>query len=148
MEILSNLQTQTQQLDHDIREKTKEQEILRAKVKRLEKESEEVLAAIPIGVQQEGLIRDLRDISRRTGYTFTSLSFARGRHATVDAHSLNATFSVVGDRKMFGTFLKTLEENPRFIGFDSLSYGIGRDDLGNEQIGVSLSLYSFFVPAP
>ena len=53
---------------------------------------------IPSRPEQEKLIRDLRQITKESGFTFAGLQFSKGFNSMVGAQQLSVSFSAEGSR--------------------------------------------------
>ncbi len=140
-ENIKGLTTEINKLQEEKTKKNNNIKILRAKSEKGNKSSEAVLKAIPFSREQEVIIRDLKNISAKTGFVFRGLSFGKGQNPVVKAAQTTVSFSVLGQKKKIMEFLTLLENNTRFIGTDNLSISIKKK--GEESLAeLKISLYA------
>ncbi len=104
---------------------------------------EDVKKQIPIGAEQENVIRDLNRLVAASGLSFTSLSFAVGHNAQINVDHLSINFSVEGSVKQIRELLQRIEQNQRFMGLDNLNIS-GLEDQNNKKTTLSLNIYALF----
>lgn len=130
-------------LEQQKKDKIAEHEQLKQLSEREDGEIEILTKRIPPRPEQEKLIRDLRQITKESGFTFTGLQFSKGFNSTIGAQQLSVSFSAEGSRGQIQNFLSRIEQNERFLGMETLSVQTPLKD-NMTKVTLSVSLYSFF----
>jgi len=124
-------------------------ESAKAAEKKMDVETEvkknEILNSIPVGVRQDGIIEDLYDIAKTNDVELRSVSFgtAEGVYENVSALTINASFE--GNYSDLINFLKSIEENKRFLKVSSVNVQVA-DVVGEDfkRVTFSLSMSAFY----
>jgi len=104
-----------------------------------------LLAAIPVGVNQDGVIEDLVKIAKDNAIDLNSVSFGKGdsEFGGVGGLRLNASFQ--GDYNDLLNFLKSIEQNSRLFKVDSINVQVSYlDDLDMRRVTFSLSIMAYY----
>jgi Tfp pilus assembly protein PilO len=108
-----------------------------------QKSQENFAKSIPPQNEQEKLIHDIQNLTTRSGFSFDDISFVKGHNPIVGMPEIKATFSTTGDKKRLIRFLTSIEQNPRFLGMDSLSIST-RIEKTSPVVTFLVSLYAFY----
>lgn len=122
-----------------------EKETLREDLKNAQKEVAEtsIDKKIPFHANQEGLLRDLVVILKKSGFSFEGFNFALGKHQTLNTSQILTNVQVKGPTKNIKTLLSFIEHNDRFLGLEGLSFST-QDPKRSGFTSISLSLYALF----
>jgi len=105
----------------------------------------EILNSIPVGMRQDGIIEDLYDIAKTNEIELRSVSFgtSRGVYDNVSALTISASFE--GNYSDLINFLKSIEENKRFLKVSSVNVQVA-DVVGEDmkRVTFSLSMSAFY----
>ncbi len=100
---------------------------------------------IPTEPEQIELINDVNRIAKKTGFTLPDAwSFSIGKNSDVNAEQISISFPLSGRRKQIQNFLQEVENNPRFMGTNGLSF-ITDSSLPIPRTEMNISLYAFFI---
>lgn len=102
----------------------------------------EALLQVPLLNQQESLIRDLKNISQQSGFSFQSLGFTRGFNSQVNAQTLSVSFEVKGPEDRLLKFLERIEQNQRFLSMDTITLSPDKTD---KQVRLSLTIVALYL---
>ena len=103
-------------------------------------EAEDTGPTVPTLLLQEYVILDLKSILERNQYVTQGFSFTKSQNVNLDAAELEISFGVEGPLARFPSLLKTIEQNKRFMGVESVSFN--RESNQSDQISASLKLYA------
>ncbi len=115
---------------------------INAQAKSSDKTVKESLSQIPLKRDQEVLIKDLQQISNRTGFLFKAIKFSKSTNPVVKAEQTNITFSVKGRKNQILNFLSQIETNKRFLGLKNLSINYVTEK-GQPLAEMNIALYTF-----
>lgn len=105
----------------------------------------EILNSIPVGMKQDGIIEDLYDIAKTNDVELRSVSFGTsdGVYNNVSALTISASFE--GNYSDLINFLKSIEENKRFLKVASVNVQVA-DVVGEDikRVTFSLSMSAFY----
>jgi len=105
----------------------------------------EILNSIPVGVRQDGIIKDLYEIAKTNDVELRSVSFgtSEGIYENVSALTISASFE--GNYSDLINFLKSIEENKRFLKVSSVNVQVA-DVVGEDfkRVTFSLSMSAFY----
>ena len=116
-------------------------ELIKAKENIIEKDTP-ILKKIPLNLEQENVIRDIKKIAKNSGFDFSGLGFSKSYNEKVGANMLKISCSVKGPLHKAKELLETIENNERFFGMESLGIGTNSDNV--PQVSFSISLYTFY----
>jgi len=83
---------------------------------------EAITDTIPLVLEQEFLILDLRRITQSAGFTTPGFTFSKGQNQATGAVEMKVAMSVKGSRENLVKLLKLIETNERFLGLESLNF--------------------------
>lgn len=105
----------------------------------------EILKAIPVGLNQDDVIRDIVDIAESYDIELNSLSFSMSPSAqsTIGALKINSSFE--GNYNDLITFLEGIETNARILRVESISVQINALDLSDvKRATFSLTMDTYY----
>lgn len=105
----------------------------------------ESLKAVPVGVQQDEVIRDILEIADDNDVSLNSISFGKSGSQEDGVSSLTIAASFAGNYADLTSFLEGLEQNDRLFKVDSISVQVSRLDISDiERANFSLSISAFY----
>lgn len=111
-----------------------------------EVEKFEAKKAVPFGINQDDVIRDLIDIVEKYDIELKSLSFGKGgatKEPGIQALRVNASFE--GNYSDLTNFLKGLEQNTRTFQVDTISVQVTTVEItGYQRVSFSLAMNVFY----
>ncbi len=118
-----------------------EQELeLTSEVKR-----QESLKAVPIGMKEDEVIKDIIQIAKQNNVTLNSISFAKGSGAKEGIGSLRISSTFEGNYQDLTGFLQGLEQNGRTFRVDSVNVQVNKLEISDvERASFSLSIDTYF----
>ncbi len=151
------LGTYVQPLREDVRNQervfqTKESEIETLNeqlntITQLQKEKSEFASefvdSIPLAPEQDALLQDLYTLTLRHGFVFDAVSFTRGENPQVGIREIRASFNTEGSKRNLIPFLKSIEENKRFLGLKNLSITTSSEG-STETVRFGVDIYAFY----
>lgn len=121
-------------------EEAKEEYQLTTEVQRRES-----LRAVPVGMNQDDVIRDLMDIGERENVTLRSISFSRGSSGLDGIGLLRISAGFEGSYDELTDFLRSLETNTRIFRVSSINVQVRRLDFADlERAAFSLTIETFY----
>lgn len=96
--------------------------------------------AVPVVLEQEYIIQDLRRITQSNGFSTTGFSFAKGQNADTKSAQMTITFSAKGKKENLIKLLQSVESNERFLALKDLSFNASQTSPG--LINVNFNLYT------
>lgn len=105
----------------------------------------EVSKSIPLGLNQDELIKDVIEISEVNDITLNSLSFGKGglNEDGVGSVRINASFE--GNYTDLVSFLESIEENSRFLKVNSINVQLGKLEVSDSvRATFSLAMEAFY----
>ena len=75
----------------------------------------EISQKIPLGINQDEMIRDLINIAKNNDIEITSISFSKGMSANPEIGTLKINSGFEGNYSDLLNFLKSIEQNSRFL---------------------------------
>ena len=103
-------------------------------------ETEKPTESIPVVLEQEYLLLDLRRITQGSGFSAQNFAFTKGQNVETDAAQVGISFSAEGNRSNLVKLLKSIESNKRFLGMEDLSFSTS--GVSDQVINISLNLYA------
>ncbi|MBI5753595.1 type 4a pilus biogenesis protein PilO [Candidatus Peregrinibacteria bacterium] len=132
---LQNLKTQLDTLN-----KSKEDLQLTNEVQRVKS-----VEAVPVGINEDQVIKDIVKIAKDNNVTLHSISFAKGSSSKEGIGSLRISSTFEGNYQDLTNFLQGLEQNSRVFRVDSISVQINKLEISAiERASFSLSIDTYF----
>jgi Tfp pilus assembly protein PilO len=140
----SNAQsTQIQTLETEKNQLHQELQKISAKANADSVDLEVALSQIPNRKAQAELIRDLINLSNKSGFVFKTLGFSVGANPEVGAQELSVRFSLLGRESGLETFLLGVEQNQRWLGLRNFNFQ-KTERAGTPLVQMEMDLYSFY----
>lgn len=132
---LGGLKTQLETLNKS------EQELeLTSAVKR-----EESLMAVPVGMNEDLVIKDIIQIAKQNNITLHSIGFSKGSGPKEKIGSLRISSTFEGNYQDLTGFLQGLEQNGRIFRVDSVNVQVNKLEISDvERASFSLSIDTYF----
>jgi hypothetical protein len=103
------------------------------------------LKAIPIGINQDDVIRDIMEIGDTYDVKLHSISFGTGKTQIDEISSLRVNAGFEGNYNDLIDFLEGLEQNARLFVVENISVQVSKLDISNiERASFSLTMQSYF----
>lgn len=96
--------------------------------------------AVPVVLEQEYIIQDLRRITQGNGFSTTGFAFAKGQNPDTKSAQMTITFSAKGKKENLIKLLQSVESNERFLALKDLSLSASQTSPG--LINVNFNLYT------
>ncbi|MFA6992354.1 MAG: GspMb/PilO family protein [Candidatus Gracilibacteria bacterium] len=105
----------------------------------------QILSAIPIGMKEDEVIRDIVAIAVANDVTLKSVSFSRSSLNEYNVNVLRISASFEGSYEELVNFLKEVEGNKRRFNVNSISVQVNPSDLSlSKRVSFSLTMDSFY----
>ncbi|MFA5947434.1 MAG: hypothetical protein WC806_00475 [Candidatus Gracilibacteria bacterium] len=105
----------------------------------------EISQKIPLGINQDEMIRDLINIAKNNDIEITSISFSKGISANPEIGTLKINSGFEGNYSDLLNFLKSIEQNSRFLNVNSISVQINVLDVTDlKRANFLLSIESYY----
>ncbi|MDP2624653.1 MAG: type 4a pilus biogenesis protein PilO [Candidatus Peregrinibacteria bacterium] len=117
---------------------------LEAELPVAESERERILAAVPLGLNQDQLVENLSEIVDKVGMSLNSMTFSLQNTQATGADVVSISASITGNYNDLVTLLKEFESNDRV--FNVTSIGVQLNDVSDEGyvMGFSLTLEAYY----
>ncbi len=103
------------------------------------------LKAIPVGANQDDVIRDLVEVAENYDITLNSISFGLGRSQIEGIGSLRVNASFEGNYTDLIDFLEGIEQNERLFVVENISVQVSTLEISKiERANFSLTIQSFY----
>ncbi len=154
--LLRPVSAQLDVLKADVLAKNVELETLKTKLGDLNQAEEELqltsevqrqesLKAVPVGINEDLVIKDIIQIAKDNSVTLNSISFAKGSSNKEGIGSLRISSTFQGNYGDLTNFLMGLEQNGRIFRVDSVSVQISKLAISDlERVSFSLSIDTYF----
>ncbi len=110
-----------------------------------EVQRQESLKAVPIGINEDLVIKDIIQIAKQNNVTLNSISFAQGAGAKDGIGSLRISSTFEGNYQDLTNFLMGLEQNGRIFRVDSVNVQVNKLEISDvERASFSLSIDTYF----
>jgi Tfp pilus assembly protein PilO len=105
----------------------------------------ESLKAIPLGINQDEVIRDVMEIAENYDIALNSISFGTGKTEIDAIYSLRVNASFEGNYNDLIDFLEGLEQNGRVFVVENISVQVSTLDISKiERASFSLTMEAYF----
>lgn len=102
------------------------------------------LKSVPVGLQQDGLVKDLDALARRTGLRLNAMNFSP-QTGTVEAEAVAVTANFTGRYGDLIALLQALETNERLLKVGSIGVQLGdRDEDGEQLMNFNVTLEAYY----
>ena len=142
-EKFQNLESEVAKLTKTKQAKVVELQSLKSIEKEIAETSQSDLNKIPVALDQENLIKDILRITRKTGFPFSGLSFAKGMNSKLNIPQVTISFSTKGEKQRLFEFLEEIENNARFLGMENFAISTSQEG-GKEMVSLGVSLFAFY----
>jgi len=110
-----------------------------------EVQRQESLKAVPVGVNEDQVIKDVIQVAKQNNVTLHSISFAKGSAEKEGIASLRISSTFEGNYQDLTGFLQALEQNGRIFRVDSISVQVNKLEISDvERASFSLSIDTYF----
>lgn len=110
-----------------------------------EEKKRQILSAIPIGINQDEVIRDIVEIAAKQDITLRSVSFSKSISGDKSVNVLRVSASFEGSYSDLINFLQGIEGNKRRFKINSISVQVSSESLSmSERVSFSLTMDSFY----
>lgn len=110
-----------------------------------EEKKRQILSAIPIGINQDEVIRDIVDVAAKRDITLRSISFSKSTSADQSVNVLRVSASFEGSYSDLINFLQGIEGNQRRFKINSISVQVNSENLSmSDRVSFSLTMDSFY----
>ena len=110
-----------------------------------EVQRQESLKAIPVGMNEDQVIKDVIQIAKQNTVSLNSISFAQGSGTKEGIGSLRISSTFEGNYQDLTNFLQGLEQNGRIFRVDSINVQINKLEISDvERASFSLSIDTYF----
>jgi len=104
-----------------------------------------ILNAVPKGMNQDEVIKDIINISEHNDIELKSIGFGKGGSGSEGVNTLRINASFDGSFTDLTNFLEGIEQNGRLFQISSISVQVTRLDIGDfKRANFSLSMESYF----
>jgi len=104
--------------------------------------SDSSLQQIPLNMNQDLVMMDLKSIAESSGFVFDGFSFSESKDPELKINTLNISFNLKGKKERLPLFFKKMEDNKRFLSTDSLSASMTEiNGVSVIQFGTSIKSY-------
>ncbi|MCX6735241.1 MAG: type 4a pilus biogenesis protein PilO [Candidatus Peregrinibacteria bacterium] len=110
-----------------------------------EVQRQESIKAVPVGVNEDSVIKDIIQIAKQNNVALHSISFAKGAGAKDGIGSLRISSTFEGNYQDLTNFLMGLEQNGRIFRVDSVNVQVNKLEISDvERASFSLSIDTYF----
>ncbi len=121
------------------------------KIKNLEKikstfdqtKVEEILQKVPLKMNQDLLMMDIKRIAESSGFIFEGFTFSESKDPALEIKTLSVSFNIKGRKDRLYRFFEKMEENKRFLKMDELNTSM-TDINGVSLITLGVNIKSYF----
>lgn len=150
------LRTEVGQLTQEVSTSEAELALLEAEIASLmdlettlpqaESEREQLLASVPVGLNQDDLIEDFTVMAKKAGVSLNSLSFALQSSESGKAQVVSISTNLTGDYSALNSLLESLETHDRLFSVQSLGVQLGEVTESGYTMTFSLSVNAYYQP--
>lgn len=110
-----------------------------------EVQRQESIKAVPVGINEDQVIKDIIQIAKQNNVTLNSISFSKGAGAKEGIGSLRIASTFEGNYQDLTNFLQGLEQNGRIFRVDSINVQVNKLEISDvERASFSLSIDTYF----
>lgn len=135
---------ETQSKLNELQENLEELQTLEETLPVNDKERAGILAAVPVGINQDDLVSDLDEIAAEANVNLNSMTFSLQKVEGATANIISIVCNLNGNYEDLGRLLEAFENNDRLFKVVSIGVQLGDVTAGGQQMVFSVSLEAYY----